>query len=166
VRGHTTTLVGESGAGKSSLVNFLMGEPVAWIGDVRESDRRGRHTTTHRELHVLPDGGLLIDNPGVRSLGLAGEGSGVEDAFADIEELTSECRFRDCAHKTEPGCAVTAAVSDGRVTQQRVEEYRRFRAEQDEAVSRVTRAERVKQRKADARSARLAREQSEDAPEI
>ncbi len=137
LRGRTGTLIGESGAGKSSLVNALMDDEVAWIGDVRSRDRKGRHTTTHRELHLLPGGGMVIDNPGVRSLGLSGESDGVEQLFDDIEALATQCRFRDCRHRTEPGCAARAAVDSGDLEPSRLDAFVRFIEEQSDAAARA-----------------------------
>jgi ribosome biogenesis GTPase len=137
LEGRTGTFIGESGAGKSSLVNALMEDEVAWVGEVRETDSKGRHVTSHRELHLLPGGGMIIDNPGVRSLGLTAEGEGVEALFSDIEALASACRFRDCAHDSEPGCAVRAGVEEGSITRSRYEAYLRFVAEQSTAVERA-----------------------------
>lgn len=161
--GRTGTFIGESGAGKSSLVNALMEDEVAWVGDVREGDAKGRHTTTHRELHRLPGGGLVIDNPGVRALGLAAEGEGVETAFADLEELALECRFRDCSHRTEPGCAVRDAVEAGAITEQRWEAYLHFVAEQDEAAQRAELREREAEMRREAAAAQAARDAASDA---
>lgn len=137
LEGRTGTFIGESGAGKSSLVNALMQDEVAWVGEVRETDAKGRHITSHRELHLLPNGGMIIDNPGVRALGLSAEGEGVESFFADIEQLGSECRFRDCSHRSEPGCVVLAAVADGAVSSRRHEAYLRFIDEQGAAQQRA-----------------------------
>jgi len=113
--GRTAVLVGSSGVGKSSLINALLGEKRQRTLPVRESDRRGRHATTHRELFDLPDGGLLIDTPGMRLLGIYDDDSGMGAVFADIEELAASCRFRSCRHDGEPGCAVTAAVDSDRL---------------------------------------------------
>lgn len=137
LEGRTGTFIGESGAGKSSLVNALMEDEVAWVGEVRETDAKGRHVTSHRELHLLPGGGMIIDNPGVRSLGLAADGEGVEALFVDIEAMASQCRFRDCAHDTEPGCAVRAAVNDRSIPFSRYEAYLRFVREQGAAQARA-----------------------------
>lgn len=137
LKGRTGTFIGESGAGKSSLVNALMQDEVAWVGEVRETDAKGRHITSYRELHLLPNGGMIIDNPGVRALGLSAEGEGVESFFADIEQFGSECRFRDCSHRSEPGCAVLAAVADGAVSSHRHEAYLRFIDEQGAAQQRA-----------------------------
>ncbi len=161
ISGRTATFIGESGAGKSSLVNALMEEEVAWIGEVRESDAKGRHTTTHRELHRLPGGGMVIDNPGIRALGLAAEGEGVEAIFDDVERLALECRFRDCAHVTEPGCAVRAAIDSGDLSEARWDAYVKFVAEQDAAGRRAEERERDAAARRDAVSAQKARERSE-----
>src|SRR4051812_6036562 len=121
--GTTTVLLGESGAGKSRLVNALMEAEAARTGDVRSGDGKGRHTTTNRQLHLLPAGGVLVDSPGIREVGLAGDEGSVEATFTDIEDLALECRFNDCAHSGEPGCAVVAAVADGRLRQDRLDAY-------------------------------------------
>lgn len=136
LEGRTGTFIGESGAGKSSLVNALMEEEVAWVGEVRETDSKGRHITSYRELHLLPGGGMIIDNPGIRALGLSAEGEGVESFFSEIEDLASKCRFRDCAHRKEPGCAVSAAVAEGVVSQDRLRAYLAFTDEQGVARKR------------------------------
>ncbi|MDJ0790475.1 MAG: ribosome small subunit-dependent GTPase A [Acidimicrobiia bacterium] len=156
--GRTGTFLGESGAGKSSLVNALMEDEVAWVGDVRERDAKGRHTTTHREMHRLPGGGLVIDNPGVRALGLLAEGEGVETTFAEVEELALECRFRDCAHKGEPGCAVRAAVEDGSLPESRLYAYLHFVDEQSSAAERAEDRERQAEARREAAAAQRARE--------
>jgi ribosome biogenesis GTPase len=127
-RGETVALIGLSGAGKSTLINALMGEERMATADVRE-DGRGRHTTTHRELLPLPGGGVLIDTPGMRSVGLWEAEEGVEQTFADIEELAEHCRFSDCTHVHEPGCAVQAAIADGRLDAERLRSYEKLLAE-------------------------------------
>ncbi len=111
----TAVLLGPSGAGKSTLVNRLLSEEAQAIGDVREGDHKGRHTTSSRHLLVIPGGGVLIDTPGLRSVGLTGAEGGVALAFPDVEEMAEGCKFRDCRHSGEPGCAVVAAVEDGRL---------------------------------------------------
>ena len=132
--GHdTVTLLGESGAGKSSIVNALLGDDVVMIGDVRESDSKGRHTTTTRELHLLPGGGVLIDSPGIRAVGLIADTDGVAETFVDVDEIASTCRFADCQHEGQPGCAVAAALADGTLKAERVEAWRRLDAETDSA---------------------------------
>jgi len=159
--GRTGTFIGESGAGKSSLVNALMHDEVAWIGDVRERDAKGRHTTTHREMHRLPGGGLVIDNPGVRALGLAADGEGMEAAFADVEKLGLSCRFRDCAHRSEPGCAVRQAIESGDLTEERWRAYLHFVAEQGQAAARAEDRERQAALRREAASLQQARDATE-----
>ncbi|MEO1365835.1 MAG: ribosome small subunit-dependent GTPase A [Acidobacteriota bacterium] len=122
--GRTVALLGSSGAGKSTLINRLAGREVMRTGAVRSGDDRGRHTTTHRELVPLPDGGLLLDNPGIRELQLWAGGDALDEAFGDIEELAKGCRFNDCTHRDEPGCAVLAAVSAGELDPRRLENWR------------------------------------------
>ena len=127
--GVTAALVGSSGAGKSTLLNHLLGEQRMATGAVREGDDRGRHTTTHRELFWLPEGGAVIDNPGMRELALWLEHDGLAHAFSDIEELAAGCRFGDCSHEHEPGCAVVAAAESGELDADRLDSYRRLVAE-------------------------------------
>lgn len=129
ISGGTIVMLGESGAGKSSLLNALAGDVVAGTGDVRAFDAKGRHTTTRRELHLLPDGGIVVDTPGVRSIGLYATPESVDAAFRDIEDLTERCRFADCAHDHEPGCAVQAAVEAGELASERLDVYREMHAE-------------------------------------
>ncbi len=121
--GRTFVLLGPSGAGKSTLVNALAGHEVLATGDVR-GDGRGKHTTTHRELVQVPGLGGLVDTPGIRGVGLVADEEGLEQAFADVVELAAACRFADCEHRTEPGCAVLEAVEQGALPQARLTSYR------------------------------------------
>jgi ribosome biogenesis GTPase len=127
--GHTGVMVGSSGAGKSTLLNALMGSEVRRTQEVRASDGRGRHTTSLRELFLLPGGGCLIDTPGIREVGLCAEGSDLDTAFSDIAALAEGCRFRDCTHGAEPGCAVQAALAGGSIDPDRYGHYLRLRRE-------------------------------------
>ncbi|WP_055591390.1 ribosome small subunit-dependent GTPase A [Peterkaempfera griseoplana] len=127
--GTTTALIGQSGAGKSTLTNALAGAEVMAVQHVRDSDGKGRHTTTTRELIPLPGGGVLIDTPGLRGVGLPGGGEGLAGAFSDIEELAARCRFDDCAHRTEPGCAVNRALEDGTLPHRRMDSYLKLQRE-------------------------------------
>jgi ribosome small subunit-dependent GTPase A len=144
--GRTGAMVGPSGVGKSSLVNALSGDAIADTGDIRESDGRGRHTTTARELHLLPGGGLLVDTPGMRELALYDDGDGVDTAYADVTELAAGCRFRDCAHRGEPGCAVAAAIDDGRLDPARFTAWRKLEAEARRQLLRVDARSRAAER--------------------
>lgn len=125
----TGVLLGPSGAGKSTLVNALLGHARMPTSPVREDDGRGRHTTTHRELLVLAHGALLIDGPGIREVGLGVDDESVADAFADVAELAAGCRFHDCAHDSEPGCAVRAATERGELDEERLASFHRLRRE-------------------------------------
>ncbi|HMM66570.1 MAG TPA: ribosome small subunit-dependent GTPase A [Dokdonella sp.] len=127
--GSSTVLVGSSGVGKSTLTNTLLGETRQATNAVRETDSRGRHTTTYRALIQLPTGGCLIDTPGMREIKLTGEESLDGSQFGDIEELAQECRFGDCSHLSEPGCAVRAALEDGRLDNDRWHNYLKLRGE-------------------------------------
>jgi ribosome biogenesis GTPase / thiamine phosphate phosphatase len=124
----TVALLGSSGVGKSSLLNRLLGWERQEVQAIR-SDGRGRHTTTYRELVPLPGGGLVLDTPGMRELGLWSAGAGVDETFADVAELAAECRFTDCEHETEPGCAVRAAIAAGQLDEGRLESYRKLQRE-------------------------------------
>ena len=159
LNGRTGTFIGESGAGKSSLVNALMEDEVAWIGEVRETDAKGRHTTTARELHLLPGGGAIIDNPGVRALGLHAEGEGVEGLFSDIEAWALECRFRDCSHVSEPGCRVRSAVEADEIADDRLRAYLHFVDEQNAAAARLADKDRQSAARREAAAVQRARDQ-------
>jgi ribosome biogenesis GTPase / thiamine phosphate phosphatase len=125
----TVVLLGSSGVGKSTLINRMRGEDVQEVGAVREGDGRGRHTTTTRELVPLPGGGLLLDTPGIRELQLWDVGEGFDTTFGDVEALAGACRFNDCTHDGEPGCAVQSALADGSLDQERFASYRKLERE-------------------------------------
>ncbi len=122
-------LLGASGAGKSTLLNALAGAELMATGDVRDVDGKGRHTTSHRELLVLPTGAAVVDTPGLRGVALGASDAGLAQAFSDVEELATACRFADCAHVGEPGCAVAASVAAGDLAQARVDSWRRLQRE-------------------------------------
>ncbi|MEN8652650.1 ribosome small subunit-dependent GTPase A [Streptomyces sp. 21So2-11] len=126
VSGGTSVLLGVSGAGKSTLANALLGEDLMDVQGIRDVDGKGRHTTTTRNLLALPGGGTLIDTPGLRGVGLWDAEAGVGQVFSEIEELGESCRFHDCAHEAEPGCAVLAALADGSLPERRLESYRKL----------------------------------------
>ncbi len=153
----TIVLLGPSGAGKSTLGNCLLGENRLATGAVRDSDGKGRHTTARRELQPLPGGGVLVDTPGLRGVGLHEAAEGLDQTFAEITERASACRFSDCAHVVEPGCAVLEAVADGDLPQRRLDSYHRLHRENAYAVSRTDarlRAERERPKKDIARMRR------------
>jgi ribosome biogenesis GTPase len=127
--GATVAFVGSSGVGKSTLVNALAGEERAAVSAIREDDDRGRHTTSRRQLHRMPDGGLILDTPGMRELGLWDADAGIERSFADIDALAATCRFSDCRHESEPGCAVSAAIADGDLKGDRFDGWRKLERE-------------------------------------
>jgi ribosome biogenesis GTPase / thiamine phosphate phosphatase len=127
--GTTVGFVGSSGVGKSSLINRLVGREIQHVSDIREDDARGRHTTTRRELVLLPGGGVLIDTPGMRELGLIEDDGGIDATFADIAEIAQACRFNDCSHESEPGCAVQAALNARTLDANRLESYRKLQRE-------------------------------------
>lgn len=127
--GRTIALLGPSGAGKSTIVNHWYGEEICPIQPVRESDHKGRHTTTQRELILLPSGALILDTPGLRELQLWEGQDGLAEVFADIQDLATSCRFSNCQHSTEPGCAVQLALQQGRLAPARFENYRKLKSE-------------------------------------
>lgn len=129
--GRTVALIGSSGVGKSTIVNRLLGREVLMTKPIREGDDRGRHATTSRRLVMLPGGGMLIDTPGMRELQLWQADAGLERAFSDISELAANCRFRDCTHQAEPGCAVRKAMEAGELDAERLDSLRKLEREQD-----------------------------------
>ena len=139
-------LVGRSGVGKSTLVNMLVGYELQKTTEVRD-DGKGRHTTVSREIIKLPRGGYIVDMPGVRGLGLWDADEGIGAAFSDVEELAQACKFRDCSHINEPGCAVQAAVAEGSLAKHRLESYLRLKDESAEVRRRRTEAERIRTRR-------------------
>ncbi|MEW2131240.1 ribosome small subunit-dependent GTPase A [Streptomyces sp. NPDC005435] len=133
----TAVLLGQSGAGKSTLANVLVGEDVMDVRAARDVDGKGRHTTTTRNLLPLPGGGVLIDTPGLRGVGLFDASSGVGQVFSDVEELARGCRFPDCAHDSEPGCAVRSAVDSGELPHRRLDSYRKLMRENQRIVAKT-----------------------------
>jgi ribosome biogenesis GTPase len=129
IPGQTVALLGSSGVGKSTLVNRLLDQEKQKTREVLEADQRGRHTTTHRELIPLPGGALLLDTPGLRELQLWSDETALQAAFGEVHELAAACRFTDCRHGTEPGCAVRAAVEEGRLDPARLDSFRKLQAE-------------------------------------
>lgn len=144
--GKTVLFLGSSGVGKSTLVNTLMDDTVQATSGIREDDSKGRHTTTGRSLHPLPTGGLLLDTPGMRELQLADVEEGIERTFADISALAQSCRFADCGHVSEPGCAIIAALESGELDERRLDNYRKIMREQ--AMNSATLAEKRSRDKA------------------
>ena len=149
-RGQTAAFLGSSGVGKSTLINRLLGTERQTVRDVSDFQSKGRHTTTRRELILLPKGGLVIDTPGMRELQLWSDESGLEQSFSDIEQLAEKCRFRDCSHQSEPGCAILAALENGELDTARWESYQKLQKElQFLAVRKDKNAQRQAQREFD-----------------
>ncbi len=162
--GGTTALLGQSGAGKSSLANALLGHRTQRVQAIRDQDGKGRHTTTTRNLLPLAaerGGGVLIDTPGLRGVGLWDAEEGLGQAFSEIEELAADCRFQDCAHEAEPGCAVLAAVESGMLPERRLHSYRKLLRENTRLAARTDARLRAQQRKLFKQRQELGRHQSE-----
>ncbi len=145
--GRTAAVIGSSGVGKSTLINVLVGHDLLSTREVRAGDDRGRHTTTHRQLVALPGGGMIIDTPGMRELGLWDGGDAIGETFAEIDELAASCRFADCRHEHEPGCAVLAAIGDGRLPGERLRNRRKMEREAARTEARRTPSERIEARR-------------------
>jgi ribosome biogenesis GTPase len=129
--GQTLVLLGSSGVGKSTIINQLKGEPVQAVQAVRQRDDRGKHTTTHRHLILLPSGALMIDTPGMREIQVWSGAEGLPETFADVENLAQQCRFRDCQHQQEPGCAIRQALAEGQLDPERLLSYQKLQRELD-----------------------------------
>lgn len=157
--GRTAALLGSSGVGKSTLVNALVGTELLAVQEIRE-DGRGRHTTSHRQLVPLPDGGMMLDTPGMRELQLWDADSGMEAAFQDLESLAGQCRFADCSHGREPGCAVRAALAEGTLDVERFESWRKLQRELERLARKQDGRARSEARKERARFARAMRKTS------
>jgi ribosome biogenesis GTPase len=145
--GGTAVLLGQSGAGKSTLTNALLGREVQEGQAIRDADGKGRHTTTTRDLLPLPGGGVLIDTPGLRGVGLWDAEAGLGQVFSEIEQLAQDCRFQDCSHQSEPGCAVLAALEDGTLQHRRLESYRKLLRENAWIASRTDQRLRAEMRR-------------------
>ncbi|TMW71197.1 ribosome small subunit-dependent GTPase A [Alteribacter natronophilus] len=143
-KGHTVAFIGSSGVGKSTLINALLGEDLMETDGLRNDDK-GRHTTTRRELFVMPDGVILIDTPGMRELGV--QSVDLSRSFSDIDELSAACRFNDCQHNSEPGCAVKGAITEGKITEERLHSYRKLEREAAYAEMRARKREEEKIKK-------------------
>jgi ribosome biogenesis GTPase len=128
-RGVSMTLIGSSGVGKSSIVNHLLGDDYQWTDEVNETTGKGRHSTTARELFVLPGGGILIDNPGIREIHMWTDETTLRERFADIEALAAQCKFHDCKHGTDAGCAIRAAMAEGKLSTARFEGFQKLEVE-------------------------------------
>ena len=160
--GRTAALLGSSGAGKSTIVNRLIGHDLLRTRDVRESDSRGRHTSTSREMVLLPEGGILIDTPGMRELQLWDTGESLAGTFGDIQTLAEGCRFRDCGHRGEPGCAVAAAIESGGLDPVRLASFRKLQDEQAFQTRQQDERARIEEKRRGRVGARALRKRLED----
>lgn len=146
--GVSLTMVGSSGVGKSTLVNQLLGEDFQWTGDVNETTGKGRHTTTARELILLDDGGMLIDNPGMREIQMWTDEQTLRESFVDVEELAAQCKFHDCKHGNDAGCAIRAAVESGELGEGRYESYLKLDEEIEKLLNRQKKRRMISERRA------------------
>ena len=156
--GKTLAFLGSSGVGKSTIINRLLGVDRLDVGEVREADGKGRHTTTHRELVILPGGGAVIDTPGMREIQVWGNEDGLADAFPEIDELAAACRFRDCRHDSEVGCAVREALESGFLDDGRFESYVKLRAEFENLGRRRSQRARLEEKREGKRFSKMVRE--------
>jgi ribosome biogenesis GTPase len=153
--GKTAAFTGPSGVGKSALINALFGEEKQLTGSIRDSDLRGRHTTTRKELFLLPSGGILIDSPGLKELQLWGDEESLNETFSEITEFAENCKFRDCSHQNEPGCAVQQALAEGAIDHRRFENYLDMKRELRFLESRQTEKRRLEAKAKDKRIAKF-----------
>src|SRR6188508_1148002 len=157
-RSRASPATASTGVGKSTLVNTLAGEELLATQTIREDDGEGRHTTRHRQLVLLPGGGLVVDTPGLRELQLWESSDGIAETFADVEELAAQCRFSDCAHGTEPGCAVQAALADETLPLARWESYKKLQRELAHLERRLDKRLQAEERKRWLKAAKAGRE--------
>lgn len=157
-KGVTMVMLGSSGVGKSTLINALAGKEVLKTSAAREDDDRGRHTTTHRQMVLLPQGGVLLDTPGMRELGIVNAEEGLGDAFSDISEIAANCRFNDCKHHREPGCAVKRALADGTLDPMRYENYLKLKKEAKYVESKENRQLQVAQKQQNKKLSKFSKE--------
>jgi len=156
--GRTVAFLGSSGVGKSTIINRLVGKERMAVGEVRQADGKGRHTTTHRELVSLPEGGAVIDTPGMREIGVWGDEQGLAGTFPEVDELARECRFNDCRHESEGGCAVKEALESGRLDASRVGSFMKLRSEFENLEQRRSYRARLEEKRRGKRFAKMVRE--------